>query len=86
MITKDVKQPLQGIDSDYRYRHFTTNLLFRDLRFRKGAAEPGDSLAPFQIVTTNGDNLENPDVFSDKPVLLIMICCSRPKTNLVIDV
>ena len=26
MITKDVKQPLQGIDSDYRYRHFTTSL------------------------------------------------------------
>lgn len=80
MITKDVKQPLQGIDSDYRYRHFTTSLLFRDLRFRKGAAEPGDSLAPFQIVTTNGDNLENPDVFSDKPVLLIFGSMTCPMT------
>ena len=38
MITEDVKQLLHGNDSDYRYRHFTTSLLFRDLRFRKGAA------------------------------------------------
>ena len=28
---------------EYRYKHFTTSLLFRDLRFRKDAAAPGDA-------------------------------------------
>jgi hypothetical protein len=80
MITEDIKQPLHSTDSDYRYRHFTTSLLFRDLRFRKGAAEPGDSLPPFQIVTTDGDSLENRDVFGDKPVLLIFGSMTCPMT------
>lgn len=80
MITEDVKQPLHSTDSDYRYRHFTTSLLFRDLRFRKGAAGPGDSLPPFQIVSTNGDSLENRDVFGDKPVLLIFGSMTCPMT------
>jgi thiol-disulfide isomerase/thioredoxin len=80
MITEDVKQPLHSTDSDYRYRHFTTSLLFRDLRFRKGAAEPGDSLPPFQIVSTNGDSLESRDVFGDKPVLLIFGSMTCPMT------
>jgi hypothetical protein len=80
MIADDIKQPLHGTDSDYRYRHFTTGLLFKDLRFRKGAARPGDSLPPFQIVTTNGDSLENRDVFGDKPVLLIFGSMTCPMT------
>ena len=80
MIAEDVKQPLHSTDSDYRYRHFTTSLLFRDLWFRKGAAEPGDSLPPFQIVSTNGDSLENRDVFGDKPVLLIFGSMTCPMT------
>ena len=80
MIAEDVKQPLYNTDSDYRYRHFTTSLLFRDLRFRKGAAKPGDSLPPFQIVTSNGDSLENHDVFGDKPILLIFGSMTCPMT------
>jgi thiol-disulfide isomerase/thioredoxin len=80
MITEHVKQPLHSTDSDYRYRHFTTSLLFRDLRFRQGAARPGDSLPPFQIVSTNGESLENRDVFGDKPVLLIFGSMTCPMT------
>jgi thiol-disulfide isomerase/thioredoxin len=80
MITEHVKQPLHSTDSDYRYRHFTTSLLFRDLRFRQGAAKPGDSLPPFQIVSTNGESLENRDVFGDKPVLLIFGSMTCPMT------
>ena len=80
MITEHVNQPLHSTDSNYRYQHFTTSLLFRDLRFRKGAAEPGDSLPPFQIVSTNGDSLENRDIFGDKPVLLIFGSMTCPMT------
>jgi thiol-disulfide isomerase/thioredoxin len=80
MITEHVNRPLHSTDSDYRYRHFTTSLLFRDLRFRQGAAKPGDSLPPFQIVSTNGDSLENRDVFGDKPVLLIFGSMTCPMT------
>ncbi len=80
MITEDIKQPLLNIDSEYRYQHFTTGLLFKDLRFRKGAAEPGDSIPAFKLTTTNGDNLKNHDVFGDKPVLLIFGSMTCPMT------
>lgn len=80
MIAEDVKQPLHSTNNDYRYRYFTTGLLFRDLRFRKEATEAGDSLPAFQIVTTNGDSLENRDVIGDKPVLLIFGSMTCPMT------
>ncbi len=64
----------------YRYEKFTTGLLFRDLRFRKGAAQQGDSFPSFQLTTTSGDRLANPDVFDDKPVLLIFGSMTCPMT------
>ena len=38
MSTKDIDQPTTSTVNEYRYNRFTTSLLFRDLRFRKGAA------------------------------------------------
>ncbi len=64
----------------YRYKRFTTSLLFRDLRFGKAAAGPGDSFPSFEFVTTNGDRLVNHDVFVDKPVLVIFGSMTCPMT------
>lgn len=80
MIAEDDKQSLQSTNSDYRYRHFTTGLLFKDLRFRSGAPESGDNLPPFQFITTEGDHLVNRDVFGNKPVLIIFGSMTCPMT------
>jgi thiol-disulfide isomerase/thioredoxin len=59
------------VADDYRYKHFKTSLLFRDLRFRKEAAAPGDPFPEFELVTTDGSRLLNENVFRDKPVVFI---------------
>jgi hypothetical protein len=66
--------------NDYRYKRFTTRLLFRDLQFRPGSAKPGDALPPFELVTTGGGCLENSKVFGAKPVLLIFGSVTCPMT------
>jgi len=66
--------------SEYRYKRFTTALLFRDLRFRRGAAGPGDPLPDFELVTTNGERLLNDDILRDKPVLIIFGSMTCPMT------
>jgi thiol-disulfide isomerase/thioredoxin len=66
--------------SEYRYKRFTTSLLFRDLRFPGAAAAPGDRFPSFDLVTTNGDRLVNSDVFGDKPVLFIFGSMTCPMT------
>lgn len=66
--------------SEYRYKHFTTSLLFRDLRFAKNAAGPGDPFPAFELVTTTGDRLVNNDIFGDQPVLFIFGSMTCPMT------
>jgi thiol-disulfide isomerase/thioredoxin len=66
--------------SEYRYKRFTTNLLFRDLRFARGAAAPGDRVPAFELRATNGDRLTNTDVFGDKPVLFVFGSMTCPMT------
>lgn len=58
--------------SKYRYERFTTSLLFRDLRFRKGHFEPGDRLPAFKLTTTDGSELTNQNVLGTKPVLFVV--------------
>jgi thiol-disulfide isomerase/thioredoxin len=65
---------------EYRYKHFTTSLLFRDLRFRKDAAAPGDAFPEFKLITTDGASLVNDDVFGDKPVIFIFGSMTCPMT------
>ena len=77
-VDNDKRAPDTG--RDYRYKHFTTRLLFKDLRFRKNAARPGDLFPPFELVTTSGNRLDNPKVFRDKPVLLIFGSMTCPMT------
>lgn len=64
----------------YRYKHFTTSLLFRDLRFRKDAAAPSDAFPEFELITTDGSRLVNDDVFGDKPVIFIFGSMTCPMT------
>jgi thiol-disulfide isomerase/thioredoxin len=66
--------------SAYRYKKFTTRLLFRDLRFKPGAAGPGDSFPDFELLTTKGDRLVNADIFGDRPVLFIFGSMTCPMT------
>ena len=64
----------------YRYNKFTTNLLFRDLSFRQGAAAPGDQVPAFELITTRGERLVNDDLFGDKPVLFVFGSMTCPMT------
>ena len=66
--------------SQYRYKRFTTALLFRDLRFAGNAASPGDTVPTFELITVDGDRLVNDDVFDDKPVLFIFGSMTCPMT------
>ena len=73
------QQTSNGIDN-YRYKQFTTRLLFRDLKFRKNAAKPGETFPPFELVTTDEIRLDNQSVFGDKPVLFIFGSMTCPMT------
>ena len=65
---------------EYRYKHFTTSLLFRDLRFHKDAAAPGDAFPQFELITTDGSALANENVFGGKPVIFIFGSMTCPMT------
>lgn len=65
---------------EYRYKRFTTGLLFRDLRFRKGSTAPGDAFPEFELITTDNLSLVNEDIFSDKPVIFIFGSMTCPMT------
>jgi thiol-disulfide isomerase/thioredoxin len=80
MNSAAINQPTTSVADDYRYKHFTTGLLFRDLRFRKEAAAPGDPFPEFELVTTDGSNLVNENVFGDKPVIFIFGSMTCPMT------
>ncbi len=73
-------EPTTLADKQYRYARFTIRLLLRDMRFRKGAAVPGDPVPAFNLVTTDGQELTNQDVFGNKPVLLIFGSITCPMT------
>ena len=75
-----INQPATSVADGYRYKRFTTNLLFRDLRFRKDAAAPGDAFPQFELLTTDGSILVNENVFGDKPVIFIFGSMTCPMT------
>ncbi len=67
-------------DAEYRYKKFTTRLLFRDLRFRREAARAGDPLPAFELITTQGDRMKSGDLAGDRPLLLIFGSLTCPMT------
>ena len=67
-------------DNEYRYNRFTTSLLLSDLRFRKGAAAPGDAFPDSELITTEGARLTNSDIFGDRPVIFIFGSMTCPMT------
>ena len=80
MNPEATSQQLSEAGNAYRYQRFTTRLLMRDLRFDAKAAGPGDAIPAFQLITTNGDCLDNHAVFGDKPVLFIFGSMTCPNT------
>lgn len=80
MSTASIGQNEPDAAIGYRYKNFTTSLLFRDLRFGEEAAGPGDSFPSFELVTISGNRLVNGDVFSDRPVLVIFGSMTCPMT------
>ena len=71
LSTVNGSQQASDLANEYRYKRFTTSLLFRDLRFARTAAGPGDAFPSFDLVATDGSHLTNSIVFGDKPVLMI---------------
>ena len=61
MSTANTVRAPAETDDNYRYKRFTTGLLFRDMSFGKEAAKPGDSFPAFELTTTGGDRLLNND-------------------------
>jgi thiol-disulfide isomerase/thioredoxin len=68
------------MNDEYRYKHFTTSLLFRDLRFRKDAARPGEIVPAFELITTDDSRLVNDDIFGEMPVIFIFGSMTCPMT------
>jgi len=81
MSTAGIASPIAEAKEKYRYKRFTTALLFRDLRFRKDAAAPGDAFPEFTLVTTDGSFLANADLFGDKPVIFVFGSMTCPMTS-----
>lgn len=66
---------------EYRYKTVNLGLFLQDGGFSKNSAKPGESIPPFELITTSGDHLTNADVFNDKPVLFIFGSLSCPMTT-----
>ena len=54
---------------DYRYRHFTRDLLEEDVSFSSAAA-PGRQLPDFDLVSTDGARIRKSDFVGRRPLLL----------------
>jgi thiol-disulfide isomerase/thioredoxin len=80
MSSAILSTPVRDVADEYRYQHFTMGLLFRDLRFRKNSAQPGDAFPSFEITATTGDRLVNSDVFDGRPVMFIFGSMTCPMT------
>jgi hypothetical protein len=80
MSSAILSTPVRDVTDEYRYQHFTMDLLFRDLRFRKNSAQPGDAFPSFEITTTTNERLVNDDVFDGRPVMFIFGSMTCPMT------
>ncbi len=73
-------KPESSADAEYRYKKFTTRLLFRDLRFRRGAAKAGDHFPTSELLTTEGNGTSLEELARGKPALLIFGSLTCPMT------
>lgn len=65
--------------SDYRYKHFTTKLLFQDLRFHSSSLRPGDAFPEFDLPTADGGHFASRDVL-ERPLLVVTGSMTCPMT------
>lgn len=78
---EDHKEDSEALaEAEYRYTKFTIRLLFRDLRFRKGAAKSGDRLPRSEFFTIEGEQTTMEDLAAGKPVLFIFGSLTCPMT------
>ena len=75
-----VEKPATAAGRRYRYKRFTTKLLLRDMRFRKGAPKSGDLFPEFRLTTLDGDALVKRDLVGKRPVLFIFGSVTCPMT------
>ena len=66
--------------TEYRYHHFTTKLLFHDLRFHKAAKRPGETLPEFDLPTTEAARIASDDFLGSQPLLLVTGSMTCPMT------
>lgn len=55
--------------TEYRYPHFTRQLLREHLAFR-GGPRPGEPMPDFDLPTPEGDRIRKSDFVGKKPLLL----------------
>lgn len=70
--------PIESIDRDYRYDHFTFSLLREDLRFHAGALAPGDPLSVEEMWDANGSVVRL--VETGRPLLIVTGSMTCPMT------
>jgi len=78
--------PEPAADAEYRYERFTTQLLFRDLRFQSAEVKVGDRLPMTEMFTIDGDRVSMADLAAGRPVLLVFGSVSCPMTASAIPV
>ena len=64
----------------YAYRHFTTRLLLRDLRFGRAAPSAGDPLPRCELIGTRRERIWTTDYVGVRPVLLVFGSVTCPMT------
>ena len=64
----------------YRYDHFSTKLLVRDLRFQANTPAPGDALPEFEVYTSQGERRASQEILGEKPLLLVFGSMTCPMT------
>jgi hypothetical protein len=70
--------PIETVDTEYRYDHFTVKLLVEDLRFHDGALAPGDVLALEEMPDSDGSAIRL--VGTGRPLLLVTGSMTCPMT------
>ena len=66
--------------TEYRYHHFTTKLLFHDLRFHRDSKRPGETLPEFDLPTTEAARIATEDFVGDRPLFLVTGSMTCPMT------
>jgi hypothetical protein len=65
----------------YRFDHFRTSLLLKDMRFSKDSARPGDVLADHRLTHVDGTEVGLRELARDRPLVLVTGSLTCPITS-----